>query len=85
MKTKKILFLSLYLIIGLILFMPNKVNAIVTLGREITIDGSCLVSHLGQTPGILPDTEYYEVIEQKWTLENFEETILKNHVFYCNS
>ena len=70
MKIKKILFLSLFFIIGLLLIMPSKVNAIVTLDRVLNIDGSDLVPIIGRTPGILSDGEYYEVVSQIWREEN---------------
>lgn len=66
MKIKKLLILSLFLIIGLLLFIPNAVNAETTIDKVI-IDFDGAVPVVGEEPkDIVIDSEKYEIVYQEW-------------------
>lgn len=67
MKIKKILFLSLFLIIGLLSFIPNTVNADSIEISEVTIDFDGAVPVIGEAPkDIIINSDKYEIVDQGW-------------------
>lgn len=66
MKAKKILFLSLFFIMGLILCTPNVVNADTTIS-EVIVDFDGAVPVVGEAPkDVVINSEKYEVVFQEW-------------------
>lgn len=68
MKTKKLLFLSLFLIIGLLLFIPNAVNAATTIDA-VTIDFKEAVPVVGEAPeniATIHSSEKYVIVQPEW-------------------